>query len=100
MDHTPREHRGKWNALQTFFSSTWSGSAVIGGALIEHSSILFNFQLTNIIQFFAVTMNLSLIKFVKMNKHGDGTGVEDGDGTTKHENHINDENDINSRIFV
>lgn len=53
MDHTPKQHRGKWNAIETFFEASWCGSAVIGGELIQGSSIIFNFQISSFMQLFA-----------------------------------------------
>ncbi|EOD27753.1 hypothetical protein EMIHUDRAFT_204702 [Emiliania huxleyi CCMP1516] len=34
-DHISSEHRGKWATLQSLSKTTWSGSAFIGGALID-----------------------------------------------------------------
>uniref|UniRef100_A0A061QN90 Mfs general substrate transporter n=2 Tax=Tetraselmis sp. GSL018 TaxID=582737 RepID=A0A061QN90_9CHLO len=36
MDHVTKRHRGKWNALDGVRTVSWSGSAVIGGILIQN----------------------------------------------------------------
>jgi len=35
MDSVPKEHRAKWSALESVNTATWSGSAVIGGILVD-----------------------------------------------------------------
>lgn len=71
MDHTPKHHRGKWNAIETFFTASWCGSAVIGGVLIEGSSIIFNFEITCLLQLFATTCYVPLLCLVKYKKKED-----------------------------
>ena len=44
MDHTPKRDRGKWNSLDGLQSSFWSGSAMLGGWLIERYDYRVNFQ--------------------------------------------------------
>ena len=36
MDHTPKSHRGRWNAVDSLQSSFWSGTAVLGGFIVHH----------------------------------------------------------------
>ncbi|KAK9790334.1 hypothetical protein WJX73_002596 [Symbiochloris irregularis] len=45
MDYTPKRHRGKVNALDSVRTLSWSGSAALGGLLIQ----LYGFQTTFII---------------------------------------------------
>lgn len=35
-DYTPKATRGRWKALTSIASTTWSGSAVLGGWLLDH----------------------------------------------------------------
>ena len=37
MDFTLPKSRGRWNALESINRSTWAGSAMAGGYLIEHA---------------------------------------------------------------
>lgn len=38
MDYIPSRHRGKWSSIATLTNMTWSGSAVIGGYLVDQHS--------------------------------------------------------------
>jgi len=62
MDHCPKEHRGKMNSIETFFSATWCGSAMFGGYLIQTMSLLNSFAFTASLQFVGVSLNVSLFK--------------------------------------
>ena len=53
MDAVPKSERGKWSALESLNMFSWSGSAFLGGILVEHWSILFNFSITSFLQFVA-----------------------------------------------
>lgn len=46
MDNVPRHERAKWSALESVTMFSWSGSAVIGGILVNWNGILFNFTCT------------------------------------------------------
>ena len=38
MDYVKKEHRAKWASLDSFTQAGWSGSAAVGGYLIQHYS--------------------------------------------------------------
>ncbi|KAF4674104.1 hypothetical protein FOL46_005808 [Perkinsus olseni] len=49
MDHTPRKDRGKVNAVDMVRMFSWSGSAAIGGLLVDHWGYRFNFIVTGLV---------------------------------------------------
>ncbi|EER02104.1 conserved hypothetical protein [Perkinsus marinus ATCC 50983] len=49
MDHTPQKHRGKVNAVDMVRMFSWSGSAAIGGLLVDHWGYRFNFVVTGLV---------------------------------------------------
>ena len=53
MDHVPSAERAKWSALESLNMFSWSGSAVIGGILVDKEGIVFNFCATAALQFVA-----------------------------------------------
>merc|ERR1719433_2197421 len=46
MDVTPSSQRGRWNAVQSFTSMTWSGSAFLGGLSADSHDYRFTFLIT------------------------------------------------------
>jgi MFS family permease len=60
MDHVPKDERAKWSALESFNMFSWSGSAALGGILIDYDGILFNFCITAALQFVATLPHLLL----------------------------------------
>lgn len=54
MDIVPKEQRAKWNSLELINGAGWSGSAVIGGLLIDKYGLLNNFLFTALLQFLAL----------------------------------------------
>jgi MFS family permease len=60
MDSVPREERGKWSALESFNTASWSGSSFIGGILVGVYGISVNFYVTSIMQLVA-TIPLMLL---------------------------------------
>jgi len=62
MDHVPKEERAKWASLESVSMVSWSGSAALGGILVESKGILFNFCFTAFLQFLA-TGPLLLLSF-------------------------------------
>ena len=46
MDFSERRHRGGWNAVDSITRFGWSGSAVVGGFLIDSYSYQLNFAVT------------------------------------------------------
>mmetsp|Transcript_110402 Transcript_110402/g.235786 ORF Transcript_110402/g.235786 Transcript_110402/m.235786 type:complete len:515 (+) Transcript_110402:57-1601(+) len=49
MDYTPSSQRGRWNAVQSFTSMTWSGSAFFGGLLSDSHDYRFTFLITALV---------------------------------------------------
>lgn len=43
MDYVDKAHRGKWSAVEGLQSGVWSGTAAIGGWLIEAHGFRMNF---------------------------------------------------------
>ena len=90
MDHVPKEDRGKWASLESVSMVSWSGSAALGGLLVESRGILFNFCFTAFLQFLA-TGPLLLLSFFddrktsndddndNDNDNDDNNGIEDED---------------------
>lgn len=71
MDSVPKAERAKWASLESVNMFSWSGSAFLGGILVQHFGILFNFSATAGLQFLA-TLPLLLLSF-----YGRDTGDED-----------------------
>eukprot|EP00928_Gymnodinium_smaydae_P045613 TRINITY_DN30382_c0_g2_i1.p1 TRINITY_DN30382_c0_g2~~TRINITY_DN30382_c0_g2_i1.p1 ORF type:complete len:516 (+),score=55.00 TRINITY_DN30382_c0_g2_i1:83-1630(+) len=64
MDFTPSSQRGRWNAVQSFTSMTWSGSAVFGGLLADSHDYRFTFLITGFIYATACLMYFPLLALV------------------------------------
>lgn len=62
MDHVPKEERAKWASLESVSMVSWSGSAALGGILVDAEGILFNFCFTAFLQLVA-TGPLVLLSF-------------------------------------
>lgn len=59
MDAVPREERGRWTALETINTFTWSGSALVGGFIIHRGSslangIMLNFFISGMLQLLSI----------------------------------------------
>ncbi|GFH54408.1 MFS general substrate transporter [Chaetoceros tenuissimus] len=65
MDHVPKEERAKWSALESVNMFSWSGSAALGGFLVDSEGILFNFTFTSVLQLFATIPLILVFKRVK-----------------------------------
>jgi MFS family permease len=65
MDHVPKEYRARWNALENVAVFSWSGSAVLGGYLIDRFDYRSCFFITSIVYFFGVFMELLLIPLTR-----------------------------------
>lgn len=46
VDYIPSKHRGRWNAIGSLTTMTWSGSAVLGGFLSDKHDYRFSFLVT------------------------------------------------------
>mmetsp|Transcript_38050 Transcript_38050/g.82877 ORF Transcript_38050/g.82877 Transcript_38050/m.82877 type:complete len:176 (+) Transcript_38050:1-528(+) len=64
MDFTPCEERGRWNAVQSLTSMTWSGSAFIGGILSDSHDYRFTFAITAIVYAAACVIYTPLLGLV------------------------------------
>jgi len=49
-DIVPKEQRGRWNSLETVNAATWSGSAALGGLLVDSYGFIPNFVATAVLQ--------------------------------------------------
>ena len=54
MDIVPKDQRGRWNALESINNATFSGSAILGGYLVEKYGFIHNFLFTAGLQFLAM----------------------------------------------
>eukprot|EP00611_Tribonema_gayanum_P010496 TRINITY_DN2052_c2_g1_i2.p1 TRINITY_DN2052_c2_g1~~TRINITY_DN2052_c2_g1_i2.p1 ORF type:complete len:558 (+),score=249.24 TRINITY_DN2052_c2_g1_i2:100-1773(+) len=50
MDTVPPAQRARWSALESVSTAGWSGSAVVGGLLVERCGMLANFAVTAALQ--------------------------------------------------
>ena len=57
MDYTKKEERARWSSLQTITQFGWSGSAMLGGWLLDH----YGFEIT-----FIITASLQLTGTILM----------------------------------
>jgi len=60
MDYVPKETRARWKSLDSFRSTTWAGSAVIGGWLANQYDYSFTFIVTSFVHLLG-TMILALL---------------------------------------
>merc|ERR1719158_1291504 len=49
MDFTPSSQRGRWNAVESLTSMTWSGSAFFGGFLADSHNYRYTFLITALV---------------------------------------------------
>ncbi|CAE7469707.1 TDRD1 [Symbiodinium natans] len=63
-DYTPKAQRGRWKALSSIAATGWSGSAAIGGVLIDHFGYGLTFAITGCLQSFALPILCSLMPLV------------------------------------
>ena len=75
MDHVPKEERAKWASLESVSMVSWSGSAALGGILVDSEGILFNFLCTAFLQFLA-TGPLLLLSFYDVRNNDTEEGNE------------------------
>lgn len=65
MDNVPKKERAKWSALESLNTFSWSGSAAIGGLLVDRWGVVPNFCVTACLQFLATLPFLILSVFGK-----------------------------------
>jgi MFS family permease len=78
MDHVPKEERAKWSALESLNMFSWSGSAALGGILVDYRGIVFNFCVTACLQFVA-TMPFLVLSLFRKTESGDQENEEDNE---------------------
>jgi len=61
MDFVPKSSRGKWNAVDGVTQFGWSGSAFIGGLLIDKYGYGYTFLITAVLQFTGISILIPLI---------------------------------------
>lgn len=61
MDVVPKRERGKWNSLEGVSSFTWTGSAALGGYLVDRYSYHFTFRITAAIYVLGTALLLLLV---------------------------------------
>merc|ERR1739848_42672 len=55
-DYVPKEYRARWNTLESISSFGWSGSALLGGKLVQAYDYEITFAITASIQLLAVIL--------------------------------------------
>ena len=61
MDVVPKKQRGRWNALENVTSFTWTGSAALGGWLVDRYDYTFTFRITAFIYVAGTALLLLLV---------------------------------------
>jgi MFS family permease len=64
MDFVPSNQRGRWNSIESLSAMTWSGSALIGGYLMDTHDYRYTFVITGWIYLFACILRLPLLVLV------------------------------------
>jgi len=64
MDFTPSSQRGRWNAVESLTSMTWSGSAFIGGLLSDAHDYRYTFLITALVYATACVIYSPLLRIV------------------------------------
>jgi len=73
MDFTPSSQRGRWNAVESLTSMTWSGSAFAGGLLSDSHDYRFTFAITALVYACACLVYLPLLWLVPR-REGEASG--------------------------
>ena len=64
MDFVPSDQRGRWNSIESLSAMTWSGSAVVGGYLMDSHDYRYTFTITAWIYLAACLMRIPLLWLV------------------------------------
>lgn len=64
MDFVPSDERGRWNSIESISAMTWSGSAVIGGYLMDSHDYRYTFVITAWIYLIACVFRIPLLWLV------------------------------------
>jgi MFS family permease len=79
MDVVPKELRGRWSAMEALTGFTWTGSALLGGWLIEGGGgYTGSFFYTALIYTFALLVFLPILPLTRGEKVDSGAGGEAG----------------------
>ena len=65
-DYVPKRHRAKWNSLESVNTSTWAGSAVIGGLLSDRIGYTRVFLITAALQALGLALYVPLAAIVAL----------------------------------
>merc|ERR1719433_2421695 len=65
MDYVNKADRGKWNSLDMITACGWSGSAYLGGVLVDKFGYGFTFCITAFMQLFGTGFWLVLMLYVE-----------------------------------
>ncbi|RLN77595.1 hypothetical protein BBJ28_00000439 [Nothophytophthora sp. Chile5] len=65
MDYVPKNIRARWNALEGLSVFSWSGSAVLGGYLIDAYGYRMCFTITSIVYCVGLSMEMFLLPLTK-----------------------------------
>ncbi|KAF4317929.1 hypothetical protein BBO99_00007649 [Phytophthora kernoviae] len=65
MDYVPKNIRARWNALEGLSVFSWSGSAVLGGFLIDAYGYRMCFIITSLVYVAGLTMDMVLLPLTK-----------------------------------
>ncbi|KAF0718903.1 Aste57867_1403 [Aphanomyces stellatus] len=65
MDYVPQHLRGRWNSLEGLTSFTYSGSAVVGGFLIEKHGYRYCFFITAVIYCVGMAIECLLVPIIR-----------------------------------
>jgi len=77
MDYVPKKTRARWNSIDSITRFGWSGSAVLGGYLVDHYSYSVTFTITAIMQTIAATSFFLLISIVRIEPPRPKRGLSD-----------------------
>ena len=87
MDLVPKKQRGRWNSLENLTSFTWTGSAALGGVLVDRFGYRFTFLITAALYSAACFLLALLIPLTRgevcddeNDEAGAGAGAEAGAG--------------------
>ncbi len=86
MDFTPSNERGKWNAVESFTSLTWSGSAFIGGYISDNHDYRTTFRITGMFYMGALVVFYTPLLFLvprapSLTEHFGISKTKDSDNT-------------------
>ena len=80
-DYVKKEERGFWNALESITRVGWSGSAMVGGVIVNRFGFGWSFGLTAGMQFLAWCIRCTLLPLVPRREADAAAGGSSGDGS-------------------